>query len=94
MEPSKQLKARMHHSVMLEERAKCVITGVVDIAGFHEGEIILRLEEAVMIINGEKLRIGSLRMEEGKLDICGNVSSIIYENPHAKMRSILGIKRK
>ena len=94
MEKEKQTIARHRHSVLMEERKKCVISGIVDIAGFHEKEIILRLEECVLVISGDGLRIGSLHMEEGKLDICGAIATLAYEPNRRKNHSFRGLKRK
>jgi len=94
MEKGKQFKSKLRHSVMIDERKKCVITGIADIAGFHEKEIVLKLDDSIMVIAGDSLHIGSLHVEEGKLDICGTISSIAYETPHTKLRSIWGCKRK
>ena len=94
MEKGKQTKSKLRHSVLVDERRKCVITGVADIAGFHEKEIVLRLEECIMVITGDELHIGSLHMEEGKLDICGHISSLAYETPRKKVHSFWRSKQK
>jgi len=73
----------LKHSVVLDQRSKAVITGVMDVSSFHENEIVLKVQDGLMVIGGEGLHVGRLSLEEGKLDVEGHVDSIVYEAPKA-----------
>lgn len=74
------------HTVQMDRRKNVVITGVTDVSSFHETEIILRTDDALMVINGQNLHVGKLLLEDGKIDITGLIESISYENPHKSVR--------
>jgi len=69
------------HTVQLDRRKHAVITGVMDVSSFHETEIILKIENATMVISGEGLHIGKLLIDDGRLDVEGQIDSVVYEKP-------------
>ncbi len=69
------------HTLQLERRKKAIVTGVTDVCSFHENEIIMKLEGQTLFITGQNLHIGKLLPDEGRLDIDGQVDSIVYEIP-------------
>lgn len=71
------------HTLQLERRKRTVVTGVTDVCSFHENEVVMKLDGQTLYITGQGLRIGKLLPDEGRLDITGQVDSIIYEMPHA-----------
>jgi len=74
------------HSLTLDQRRQAVVTGVSDVCSFHENEIVLKVDSGVMVITGENLHVGRLLLEEGRVDIQGQVDGIQYEAPHAVSR--------
>lgn len=79
----------MQHSLQLEQRRHALITGVTDVCSFHETEIVLKIESGVMILNGENLHIGKLLLDDGKLDVEGQIDSVLYERPKAARKRLL-----
>ena len=80
------------HSVQMERRRHAVITGVADVCSFHETEIVLRVDSGLMFISGENLHIGKLLLDDGKLDVEGQIDSLIYEKPKASVRRLFSWK--
>lgn len=76
------------HTVQMDRRKQALITGVKDVASFHEMEIILKIEDALMVINGQNLHIGRLLLDDGRIDITGQIDSISYEKPRQTVRGI------
>ncbi|MBO5502311.1 MAG: YabP/YqfC family sporulation protein [Clostridia bacterium] len=72
---------RTPHTIQIDRRKHTVITGVMDVCSFHETEIIMKLETGHLFLTGQGLHIGKLLPEENRLDIDGQVDSIIYEMP-------------
>ena len=94
MDQEKQSPLKQKHTLALVERKKCIITGVADISAFNEEEIVLKTEDYVLIVDGEDLHIGSVHIEEGKLDICGTINSVSYVSPRLKIHSLFGKMKK
>lgn len=77
-----------NHSFHLEGRKRAQITGVSDVLSFHENEIVLKVESGLMILGGEELHIGKLLLDEGRLDVVGQVDSVVYEAPNANVKKV------
>lgn len=69
------------HTIQTDRRKKTVITGVADVCSFHETEIVLRLESGHLFLTGQGLHIGKLLPDESRLDVDGQIDSIVYETP-------------
>lgn len=81
------------HSIQMEDRRKLTITGVLDVSCFHEREIILKVQSGVLVIGGEDLHVGKLVLDDGKLDIQGQIDSLVYEK-HKAAGSLRQLFRK
>ena len=74
------------HSVLVDKRKRASIAGVVDVGSFHETEVVLKIDSGTMVIEGKDLHIGKLDLNDGKLDIAGQIDSIIYEPQQKPVR--------
>ena len=81
-------RKQVKHTLHMERRNRVVLTGVLDVSSFHENEIILKTDSGVMVITGEALHIGTLLIEDGRLDIHGRIDGIIYENGRKSRRTL------
>lgn len=72
---------RTPHTIQIDRRKRTVITGVMDVCSFHETEIVMKLESGLLFLTGQNLRIGKLLPDENRLDIEGQIDSLIYEQP-------------
>lgn len=73
--------AKAPHSIHTDRRNKTVVTGVMDVCSFHDTEIVLRLENGHVFLTGQGLHIGKLLPDENRLDVDGQIDSIVYETP-------------
>ena len=71
-------KPRMLHKIILENRQKGILTGVLEVRSFDEDAVSLLTEGGKLLIKGEKLHMGGLNLEKGELEIDGRVHSIVY----------------
>ena len=78
-----EMQGRMAHKLTLDQRKQASISGVSDVCSFHENEVVLKVDGGVMVITGENLHVGKLLLEEGRVDLAGQVDGIQYEQPHA-----------
>lgn len=81
------------HTVQMERRRHAAITGVTDVCSFHENEIVLKVDTGLMVLTGESLHIGKLLLDDGKLDVDGQIDGIVYEKPRLNHRKLLFWKR-
>ena len=83
----------IQHSLQMDERKRAQITGVSDVCSFHETEIVLRVDTGVMVVSGENLHIGKLLLDDGRLDVEGQIDSIVYEKPRPAVHRFLRWKQ-
>jgi sporulation protein YabP len=70
--------SNQNHSVMIENRGKVVITGVLDVGSFDEKAIMLSTTLGNLEIIGNSLKIDKLNVENGELFIEGEIDSLSY----------------
>ncbi len=68
------------HSLKLDDRRFLSVTGVTDVDGFDEHTIVLATTYGMMTVHGCELHINKLNIDDGCLNIEGNVESIQYSN--------------
>lgn len=68
------------HRVEMEARSTLRISGVENVERFDEGGIVLVTTEGLLVIEGEGLHIGSLRLDGGELLVEGRIDAISYES--------------
>ena len=87
--------ARMPHSLTLERRNKAALSGVTAVSCFNEQEIVLETSEGELAILGEGLHIGRLNLEDGRLEVTGNISGLEYsERQSGRERRGLFFRRR
>ena len=84
----KQIKT---HSCELSERKSLTVSGVTDVISFDDGCIVLSTVCGILSVDGSELRVVSLDLERGNVEISGNVNGMIY--PESAKRNV-GIFRK
>ena len=72
-------KMESRHKIILEQRANAAITGVTDVVSFDEASIIADTESGALVIKGVELHISNLNLENGLLELTGEVNSITYD---------------
>lgn len=75
------------HQIKLTNRKNGTISGVVDVLSFDENEILLDTVEGRLIIRGKNLHVGRLQLEEGEVDMDGEVESMVYSSKGQKEKS-------
>ena len=78
------------HKLTLEQRKKLTMTGVTEVVSFEENSVILKTALGTLVIQGQQLRLKTLSLEGGQVDVSGTISALIYEEP----RSTGGVLRR
>ena len=84
------------HQLTLEGRTRAKLSGVMAVSCFNEQEIVLETSEGEVALLGNGLHIGQLNLEEGQLDVTGEIAGIEYNGPVSKKErhGLFGRKKK
>ena len=85
---------RQVHTMTLEGRARAKVTGVMAVSCFNEQEVVLQTSEGEVALLGEGLHIEQLSLEDGRLDVTGEIAAIEYSAPTRKRRGLFGKRAK
>ncbi len=78
-------------NLILENREKLTISGVIDVLSFDDQIVIVETELGMLTVKGEDLRINKLSIDTQDIIIEGNISSLLYsEKEEKKNSSLLG----
>ena len=71
-------KDRKLHNVIMEQRRKLNMSGIMEVIGFDDETITLESDMGMMTVKGEGLKIGSFSASSGDIDIEGTIIEIVY----------------
>lgn len=80
-------------NIVLENREKLNITGIVDVLSFDDQIIIIETELGLLTIKGEDLKINKLSIDTSDFIVDGKINSLLYstsESTAQKGKNILG----
>lgn len=84
----KKLKS---HNVIMENREKANITGVLDIHSFDDELILAETEEGILTIKGNDLKMNKLNLDNNELIVEGKIVALIYsDNSQEKKGGMFG----
>ncbi len=65
-------------NIVLENREKLNITGVLDVLSFDDQIVILETELGLLTVKGENLRINKLSLDTSEVTVDGEISQLAY----------------
>ena len=68
------------HTLLLDQRKKLSLSGVLDVLSFDEEEIRLDTELGLLTIEGTHLHINRLNVDNGEMVIEGELDSCVYSD--------------
>lgn len=77
------------HNLILENRKKVVLSGVLEVVSFEEDSVQLKTTKGDLTIRGENLKMESYVSNVGDLTILGNIYALVYLNDSEKKSSFL-----
>ena len=75
-----ETKTTKMQNVILENRNKLHLTGVLDVLNFDEEIVTVETELGVLIVKGSDLRLNKFNLENSELSIDGEVNSLTYDD--------------
>ena len=73
-------KMGLSHQIMLYNREKGNLTGILDVISFDENTIVMLTVKGTLVVRGEDLHIEKLSLDGGDLKVEGTVDSMSYED--------------
>ena len=77
VEDRKNISSTVVQNLVLENREKLSITGVLDVLSFDDQVVILETELGLLNVKGENLKINKLSIDTNEVIIEGDVYRII-----------------
>ncbi len=67
-------------NLILENRGKLSISGVLDVLSFDDQVVILETELGLLTVKGENIRINKLSIDTSEVIVEGDISSLAYSD--------------
>ncbi|NLB80631.1 MAG: sporulation protein YabP [Clostridiaceae bacterium] len=71
-------------NVLIEDRLKLTVTGVIDVDCFDNENVILITELGTLIVSGSNFRINRLNVDIGEIIIEGEISGLVYSDGYSR----------
>lgn len=81
--PEERRLNKTPHNVIMENRSKLNVSGILDVDSFDEQSVILKMDDGQLSIRGEGLRIGSFSVETGEIAVEGKIFALAYSESGA-----------
>jgi len=77
---------------MMDNRSSITMTGVLDVVSFDMDMIVAETEMGVIVLKGNNLHVNKLNLQNGDINIDGEISSLMYEDDFSgnRKRSFFG----
>ena len=76
----KTINTAVIQNLILENRGKLSISGVLDVLSFDDQVIMVETELGLLTIKGENLRITKLSIDTSEVIVEGNISYLAYSD--------------
>ena len=94
MEKENLMPGTAPHSLTLEGRSRAKLAGVTAVSCFNEQEVVLETPQGELALLGENLHIEQLNLENGRLEVTGNIYGFEYSERMARERRGLFSRRR
>ena len=87
IEERKTVATGVIQNLILENRSKLSISGVLDVLSFDDQVVIVETELGLLTIKGENLRINKLSIDTSEVIVEGDISYLAYSDKNADKTS-------
>ena len=77
-------KDELQHRVILTNREKMLVTGVEDVDSFDDDNMVIYTTEGTLTVRGADFRINRFSVDDGELEVEGEVDALEYSDGHKK----------
>ena len=82
-----EIKQRLPHSLIIDNRRNLTVTGVTEVDNFSEEEIVLYTSYGQIAVKGENLQVSVLNTDSGDVAASGKINSVAYSDRTSKNQS-------
>ena len=79
-----------HHKVIIDNRGRIELSGVLNVDSFDDREIVLETEQGLLAMRGEQMHIKHLNLEQGELLVEGFLLEMAYSEKKGLLRKERG----
>lgn len=90
----KQMTSNTIQNVILENREKLTISGVLDVLSFDDQIVIVETELGLLTVKGENLRINKLSLDTTEVIVEGTIFNLSYSEKNLDKKSGSNISGK
>ena len=83
----KQMVTNTIQNIVVENREKLTISGVLDVLSFDDQIVIVETELGLLTVKGENLRINKLSLDTTEVIVEGTISSLSYSDKNLDKKS-------
>ena len=76
----KTINTGVIQNLILENRGKLSISGVLDVLSFDDQVVIVETELGLLTVKGENIRINKLSIDTSEVVVEGNISALTYSD--------------
>ena len=87
IEERKTLNTSVIQNLVLENREKLSVSGVLDVLSFDDQVVIVETELGLLNIKGENLRINKLSIDTSEVVVEGEIYSLFYSDKGSDKKS-------
>ena len=78
IEERKSITTGVIQNLILENRGKLSISGVLDVLSFDDQVVIVETELGLLTVKGENIRINKLSIDTSEVIVEGDIASLTY----------------
>lgn len=82
------IKTGMIQNLILENREKLSVSGVLDVLSFDDQVVIIETELGLLTIKGENLRINKLSIDTSEVIVEGNIAHMSYSEKNQEKSKV------
>lgn len=90
MVDDKKISKPKSQNLILENREKLSVSGVIDVESFNDENIVVETELGILVIRGEDLHISKLNLDNSELNVEGDIISLEYSDSEGSKSKGLG----
>ena len=86
IEEKKSMSNAVIQNLVLENREKLSISGVLDVLSFDDQVVVVETELGLLNVKGENLRINKLSIDTSEVVVEGDIYSLVYSENNSNKK--------
>lgn len=87
MEDKKISKIVTNQNIIMENREKICVTGVIDIHSFDDELVLAQTDLGILTIKGDDLKMNKLNLDNNELIVEGQIIAVAYSDTNQAKKS-------